>query len=172
MAEYWQGLGVPDSIGPVPLALGVDGFENGNEDKNENANAELDWSAILSGGSNRPLLNIERSQNNILSIERTWDVDSIISWASCLSINRCLYVSYHPPTSRNFGSNIHIFHQGKPLHLIPHFRLGSGRQSPQFGMYVFFPGISHVYQTTTFLTKDERRMWIDRLLLKWGIKSL
>jgi hypothetical protein len=99
------------------------------------------------------------------SIQRTWDVDSVISWASCLSINRGLYISYHPPTSRNFGSSIHVFHQGTALHLIPHLRLGSGRQSPQVGVYVFFPGISHACRTTTYLTKDERRMWINQLLL-------
>ncbi|KAH7413531.1 hypothetical protein BKA64DRAFT_692510 [Cadophora sp. MPI-SDFR-AT-0126] len=59
------------------------------------------------------------------SIKRTWDIDSIISWASCLSINQGLYVS----------------------------------------VYVFFPGISHVCRTTSYLTRDERRIWVNRLLL-------
>ncbi|KAH8656765.1 hypothetical protein BGZ61DRAFT_486537 [Ilyonectria robusta] len=155
MADYWRNLGVPDSIGPAAPHAGTD----------ENEHIQLDWSSILSGGNSRPSLTIQRSQRITPGIQRTWDVDSVISWASCLSINRGLYVSYHPPTSRNFGSNIHVFHQGKALHLIRHLRLGSGRQSPQFGVYVFFPGISHVCRTTTYLTKDERRMWINQLLL-------
>ncbi|KAJ9412665.1 hypothetical protein QL093DRAFT_1983050, partial [Fusarium oxysporum] len=76
-----------------------------------------------------------------------------------------LYISYYSPPTRNLASNMHVFHQGTPLHIIPHLRLGSGRQSPQFGVYVFFPGISHVCRTTTYLTKNERRMWINELLL-------
>ncbi|KAH6975586.1 hypothetical protein EDB80DRAFT_658726 [Ilyonectria destructans] len=155
MADYWRNLAVPDAIGTASPQAGTD----------ENEQVQPDWSSILSGGDSRPNLNIQRSQNIAPSIQRTWDVDSVISWASCLSINRGLYVSYHPPTSRNFGSSIHVFHQGTALHLIPHLRLGSGRQSPQFGVYVFFPGISHVCRTTTYLTKDERRMWINQLLL-------
>ncbi|KAH6953904.1 hypothetical protein BKA56DRAFT_638218 [Ilyonectria sp. MPI-CAGE-AT-0026] len=63
------------------------------------------------------------------------DINSIISWASYLSINRGLYISYYPPTSRNFRSSIYIFHQETALHLIPHLQLGSRRQSPQFGYY-------------------------------------
>ncbi|KAH6975818.1 hypothetical protein EDB80DRAFT_783903 [Ilyonectria destructans] len=148
MTEYWRNLGVPDAIGPTAPHPGTD----------ENEHIQLDWSSILSGGDSRPSLNMQRSQRITPSIQRTWDVDSVISWASCLSINRGLYVSYHPPTSRNFGSNIHVFHQGKALHLIPHLRLGSGRQSPQFGVYVFFPGISHVCRTTTSITKPFTRL--------------
>ncbi|KAI8649677.1 hypothetical protein NCS55_01468400 [Fusarium keratoplasticum] len=145
MTEYWRGLGVPDSIGTASAVSEADEVEDEDEGRNMNTNTELDWSAILSGGDDRPILNIEMSQDGAPAIERTWDVDSIISWASCLSINRGLYISYHPPASRNFGSSVHVFHQKDPLHLVPHFRLGNGRQSPQFG--------------------DERRTWIDRLLL-------
>ncbi|KAH7247247.1 uncharacterized protein BKA55DRAFT_701570 [Fusarium redolens] len=38
-------------------------------------------------------------------------------------------------------------------------------QSPQFGAYVFFLGISHIRRTTTYLTSSERRTWINELLL-------
>jgi hypothetical protein len=155
MVDYWQGLGVPDSIGRTSPHAEVGGSDD----------AQLDWSSILSGGDNRPKLDIQISQSSSPDVQRTWDVDSVISWATCLSINRGLYVSYHSPPTRNLASNIHVFHQGKPLHIIPHLRMGSGRQSPQFGVYVFFPGISHVCRTTTYLTKNERRMWIDQLLL-------
>jgi hypothetical protein len=155
MVGYWQGLAVPDSIGRASPHAEV----------GESDGAQLDWSSILSGGDNRPKLDIQISQSSSPDIQRTWDVDSIISWATCLSINRGLYVSYHSPPTRNLASNMHVFHQGKPLHIIPHLRLGSGRQSPQFGVYVFFPGISHVCRITTYLTKNERRMWIDELLL-------
>ncbi|KAH7111530.1 hypothetical protein EDB81DRAFT_829133 [Dactylonectria macrodidyma] len=155
MAGHWKNLGVPDSIGPTPLASEMD----------EEQITWPEWSSILSGGDTRPNLDIERSQISSTSIDRTWDVDSIFSWASCLSINRGLYVSYHPPISRNISSNVHLSHHDKALHLIPHLRIGSGRQSPQFGVYVFFPGMAHVCRTTSYLTDDERRLWIDRLFL-------
>jgi hypothetical protein len=155
MADYWRNLAVPDAIGRASPQARTD----------ENEQVQPDWFSILSGGDSRPNLNIQRSQEIPPNIQRTWDVDSLISWASCLSITRGLYVSYHPPVSRNFGSSIHVFHYGTALHLIPHLRLGSRRQSPQFSVYVFFPGISHVCRTTTYLTKEERRMWIDQLLL-------
>ncbi|WKT54414.1 hypothetical protein QSH57_004998 [Fusarium oxysporum f. sp. vasinfectum] len=155
VVDYWRGLAVPDSIGRASPHAEV----------GENYDAQLDWFSILSGGDNRPKLDIQMSQRSSPDVQRTWDVDSIISWATCLSINRGLYISYHSPPTRNLASNMHIFHQGTPLHIIPHLRLGSGRQSPQFGVYVFFPGISHVCRTTTYLTKNERRVWINELLL-------
>ncbi|KAK2684297.1 hypothetical protein QWA68_016922, partial [Fusarium oxysporum] len=155
MADYWRNLRLPDAIGITSSQARAD----------ESGQVQPDWLSILSGGDSRPNLNIERSQENPPNIQRTWDIDSVISWASCLSITRGLYVSYHSPVSRNLGSSIHVFHHGTALHLIPHLRLGSGRQSPHFSVYVFFPGISHVCRTTTYLTKEERRMWVDQLLL-------
>ncbi|KAH7227249.1 hypothetical protein B0J15DRAFT_577575 [Fusarium solani] len=120
MADYWRNLAVPDAISTASPQARIE----------ENEQVQPDWSLILSDGESRPNLDIQRSQNIAPNIQRTWDVDSVISWASCLSVNRGLYVSYHPPTSRNFRSSIYVFHQGTALHLIPHLRLGSGRQSP------------------------------------------
>ncbi|RKK87312.1 hypothetical protein BFJ68_g17065 [Fusarium oxysporum] len=140
MADYWRNLRVPDAIGITSQTR-----------TDESEQVQPDWLSILSGGDSRPNLDIERSQENPPNIQRTWDIDSIISWASCLSITRGIYVSYHPPVSRNLGSSIHVFHHGTALHLIPHLRLGSGRQSPQFSVYVFFPGISHQFVAVVHL---------------------
>ncbi|PON20614.1 hypothetical protein TGAM01_v210488 [Trichoderma gamsii] len=155
MASYWRNLGLPDAIGPA----------SNTTEAGEDEIRPLDWRSILSGGETQPHLCFEKSHYNIPSIQRSWDVDSVISFALCLSINRGLYVSYLAPMSRNMQRSVHVFHQGKPLHAIPHLRLGSGHQNPRFSVYVFFPGISHVRRTTSYLTNDERRMWIDRLLL-------
>ncbi|KFY66151.1 hypothetical protein V497_01104 [Pseudogymnoascus sp. VKM F-4516 (FW-969)] len=154
MAEYWQSLGVPNAIGSTALP-----YEAGEEERN------VDWFSILSGGERRPHLCLETSQENTPSIKRTWDVDSIICWASCLSIIRGLHLSYFPLPTRNLGTNRHVSHQGKALNLIPHLRLGSGRHSPEFDVFVFFPGVSHACRTTSYLTNDEHRLWVDRLLL-------
>lgn len=155
MAEYWQNLGVPDAIGRASVSP-----ETGEEET-----TPIDWFPVLGGGDQQPHLCFEKSQHSTPGIRRTWDVDSIICWASCLSINRGLYLSYFPVVTRNIRTNVHVFHQGKALHIIPHIRLGSGRQSPEFGVYIFFPGISHPCRTTPYLTKDEHRLWVDRLLL-------
>lgn len=155
MAQYWQTLGVPDAIGASLLS----------SMSAERDSTQLDWSSILSGGTNHPRLDIQRSQTMPPDTHRTWDVDSVIRYASCLSINRGLYISYHPPVSRNMKTSVHIFHHSKALHTIPHFRLGSGRQSPQLGVFLFFPHITHAHRTTTYLTNGERQLWIDRLLL-------
>lgn len=85
--------------------------------------------------------------------------------ATCLSINRGLYVSYSSSIARNLRASVHVFHQGKPLHLIPHIRLGSGRQSSQFCVYAFLPEIAHPQRTTSLLTREERQRWIDHVLL-------
>jgi hypothetical protein len=140
MAEYWQNLGVLDAIGPASFPL-----EAGEE------STPIEWFSVLSGGDQRPHLYLEKSEHSNPSIKRIWDADSIISWASCLSINRGLYVSYFPPATRNIRTSVHVFHQRETLHLIPHLRIGSGRQSPQFGVHVFFPGISHVCRITSYL---------------------
>lgn len=92
-------------------------------------------------------------------------MDSVICWASCLSINQGLYLSYFPNPTRNLRTNLHVFHEGKALQYIPYFRLGSGRQSPDFGVYVFFPQMSFAFCATSYLTTDQRRQWVDRLLL-------
>ncbi|KAF4947724.1 hypothetical protein FSARC_13898 [Fusarium sarcochroum] len=155
MIDYWRSFAVPSSIGRASPHAGI----------SESDGAQLDWSSILSGGDNRSKLDIQMSQRSSPDVQHTWDMDSIISWATCLSASRGLYISYHSPPTRNLASNVHVFHQGTLLHIIPHLRLGNGRQSPQFGVYVFFPGISHVCRTTTYLTINERRLWIDELLL-------
>lgn len=155
MARYWRNLGLPNAIDPTSNSVEV----------HQDENRVLDWFSILGGGESRPRLCFEKSHHGVAAIQRNWDVDSIISWASCLSINRGLYISYLAPASRNMQASVHVFHQGKPLHIIPHLRLGSGRQSPQFSVYIFFPEISHVRRTTSYLTNDERRKWIDKLLL-------
>lgn len=149
MVDYWKELGVPDSMShSSPGQARTDEHEDG----------DLDWCAILAGGDNRPHLCFEKSQHVAPTVQHTWDVDSIICWTSCLSINLGLYVSYSAPVSRNMQSSVHVFHDGKPLHTIPHLRLGSGRQSPQFSVYVFFPGIRHARRTTSYLTNEERRL--------------
>ena len=171
LAEYWQALGGPDSISPGPPGIALSVTEGEPQSMNAVEKEKSNWRAILSGRAQRPRLNISKSETRTSCIERTWDVDSIIFWASCLSINRGLYVSYHLPVSRNLRSSVHVFHPKKPLHTIPHIRLGSGRQSPQFGVYVFFPGISRANRETTYLTDDERRTWIYRLFLR-AIRSV
>ncbi|PON20062.1 hypothetical protein TGAM01_v211066 [Trichoderma gamsii] len=120
MASYWRNIGLPDAIGPA----------SNTTEAGEDEIRPLDWRSTLSGGETQPHLRFEKSHYNIPSIQRSWDVDSVISFASCLSINRGLYVSYLAPMSRNMQTSVHVFHQGKPLHAIPHLRLGSGHQSP------------------------------------------
>ncbi|KAH7186824.1 hypothetical protein DER44DRAFT_801684 [Fusarium oxysporum] len=69
MVDYWRGLAVPDSIGRASPHAEV----------GESDDAQLDWSSILSGGDNRPKLDIQMSQRSSPDVQRTWDVDSIIS---------------------------------------------------------------------------------------------
>ncbi|KAH7228496.1 uncharacterized protein BKA55DRAFT_459599, partial [Fusarium redolens] len=73
MVDYWRGLAVPDSFGRASPHAEV----------GESDDAQLDWSSILSGGDNRPKLDIQMSQRSSPDVQRTWDVDSIISWATC-----------------------------------------------------------------------------------------
>ncbi|KAK6703768.1 hypothetical protein SNK04_013703 [Fusarium graminearum] len=108
MVNYWQSFAVPDSIGRTSSHAEID----------ESNHRQLDWYSILSGGDNRPKLDIQLSERSSPEVQRTWDVDSIISWATCLSVNRGLYISYHSPPTRNLASNLHVFHQGTPYHIL------------------------------------------------------
>ena len=101
MAEYWQNLGVPDAIGNASLSAKRD----------EDDNTIIDWFSVLGGGNQQPQLSLQRSQDSSPQIQRTWDVDSIMCWVKCLSVNRGLYVSYFPRPTRNIRSNVHVFHQ-------------------------------------------------------------
>ena len=77
MAEYWQGLGVPDAIGTKTVSATTIQGEAPHPE----------WLSVLSGGDQRPRLCFEKSQNSTPNFARTWDVDSMIIRASCLSIN-------------------------------------------------------------------------------------
>jgi hypothetical protein len=53
----------------------------------------------------------------------------------------------------------------KPLHQIPHCRLGSIGGFEGLVLYAYFPNIQEPNRTTTFLTDDQLSLWVDGVFL-------
>lgn len=86
MVDYWQSLGVPDSIGRASPHAEV----------GESDGAQLDWSSILSGGDNHPKLDIQisKSSSPISSALGMWIV-SFPRLSACPSILGYMYPTIH-----------------------------------------------------------------------------
>jgi hypothetical protein len=154
MVDFWKNCKIPDSLSSPRM------------DKRCHGEMETDWFKALSGGSDQPpKLSFEKSQVET-GVERTWDVDSLIVPAHCLSIHKGLNFAYCPKFSRQLTSKLHVIINNCALHRTSHLRLGQGYRSPDMGIYIFFPEM-HLKsaKSTTFLSSDQQEVWIDKIFL-------
>jgi len=92
MADYIQGLGVPDALA---------GSEPPRKDSQP-------WQEALSGGAERLHLNMAKSHQLDPEPITQFDVDAFISKATSLEALRGLRFSYYPRSNRNLNKPIHI----------------------------------------------------------------
>ena len=86
MSDYWQRLGVPDSIASLSAS-------HGNKVA---ADPNKDWYSILAGGDQRPHLSFEKSEQSVPGIHRTWDSDSfMLSLHAYRSTEDCISPTFH-----------------------------------------------------------------------------
>jgi hypothetical protein len=74
--------------------------------------------------------------------EATLDIDSILALFTDLSvIDTVIEISIISNPMKNLRKNVHIIHDGTPLHWIPHFYLGQFGHDPAFELFVFLPAL-------------------------------
>ena len=70
------------------------------------------------------------------------DIDSILALFTDLSIIKSvLSISIVPLPTKNLQSDVHIIHNGVPLHWIPHFHLGRFGHDPTFDLFIVLPAL-------------------------------
>ena len=70
------------------------------------------------------------------------DIDSILALFTDLSIIKTvLSISIVPLPTKNLQSDVHIIHNGVPLHWIPHFHFGRFGHDPTFDLFIFLPAL-------------------------------
>ena len=70
------------------------------------------------------------------------DIDSILALFTDLSIIKSvLSISIVPLPTKNLQSDVHIVHNGVPLHWIPHFHFGRFGHDPTFDLFIFLPAM-------------------------------
>jgi hypothetical protein len=55
-------------------------------------------------------------------------------------------------------------HSKRPLHLLPHFRLGRFGNGIDFDLYLFLPNLRED-RSSVYLTLEEEKAWVERVLL-------
>lgn len=70
------------------------------------------------------------------------DIDSVLALFTDLAmIKTVLNISIVPLPTKNLQSDVHIVHNGVPLHWIPHFHLGTFGHDPTFDLFIFLPAL-------------------------------
>ena len=70
------------------------------------------------------------------------DIDSVLGLFTDLSIIKSvLSISIVPLPMKNLQSDVHIIHNGVPLHWIPHFHFGRFGHDPTFDLFIFLPAM-------------------------------
>jgi len=71
-----------------------------------------------------------------------FDIDSVLALFNDLSVVKSvLSVTIVPLPMKNLQSDVHIIHNGVPLHWIPHFHFGRFGHDPTFDVFMFLPAI-------------------------------
>ncbi len=166
MARFWKDeTKIPDAISsPIVSSKSSD-------------NDLPKWRQALAGDERPPRLSFSRSQSEFPDMDTWWDIDSMICKANCLSIMReGIDISYHPQSSRNIHKDLRVTVNGRALHKTVHLRLGSGRRTPELGIYIYFPNIlmqtqgdrltgsGQYKRRSTYLTNSQHEVWVDKIL--------
>ena len=147
VADHIRGLGVPDALA-------------GSEPPTEDGRP---WQEALSGGAERPHLNMAKSHRLDPEPAARFDVDAFIAEATSLEALRGLRFSYYPRPNRNLSKPIHVWFHGRRLHLCRHIRFGEAIHAQDIEVYVGFPNLPLVKET--YLTEEQHALWIDGVVL-------
>ena len=157
---------------PVPGEYGYSGTIT--EDK---------WLKLLCGVSTieatPPALKIAL-QNSTEEFHTTYDIDSFIAKAKCLSVaKRGLRIQFAPRCLHNISSDLHLYSTIEerllsgnnishkvPLHHIPHFYLGLIPSSLHLPLYVFLPSLwNSSTSQSSYISNHHLQQWIDHIFI-------
>jgi hypothetical protein len=126
----------------------------------------LPWKSILAGDGHPPTLSFAKSESErgpAVVVQRTRDVDSILSRISTLAAHRETFnISYYPKFKRRITSDVYTAINKCVPRSTKHLRLGHGELSSNFHCYMFFPNME--VKESTHLTLADQEELIARPL--------
>ena len=134
----------------------VDALADPNFRKRTPALESMPWKSILAGDGYPPTLSFAKSESDRdPAVQRTWDVDSVISRISTLAAHRETFnLSYYPKFKRRITSDMYTAINKCVPRSTKHLRLGHGELSSNFHCYMFFPNME-VKESTHLTLADQ-----------------
>ena len=106
------------------------------------------------------------------------DIDSLCLFPTSLGVaKQGLFWQPVPHPIMSLKGNIHftamansyidkkLVYGQTPLHQIPHCCLGEIAGFNDLLLYAFFPKMHHPHRTTTYVTEEQQRIWVDKIML-------
>lgn len=132
---------------------------------------QVNWQGLFanSGHESDLTLNIARSETvQDITINRRWDIDSIIASPKCLSIHKGGFeFAFRPPFLSHLTQNQKVKFGNLEFHRIKGLRIGKGLAAGGFGYncWVCFPNQPVGKFTDTHLSYQAQEVWIDHIIL-------
>jgi hypothetical protein len=139
LANYWRDLGVRDSLASPDISIMADGGD------------EVGWDKIMAGGESPPCLDFRAHELSVTERDISFDVDSFLAAATCLSAVRGLRMLFFPSYVRHIRSSLHKRFGGLNIHTTPHMHLGSALLNEQFKMLAVFPSMDWENRVGTYI---------------------
>ncbi len=152
ISTYFREVHVPDLLNARELS-----------DRNV-FNKVYQWRNTIAGGEVIPALDLQVSQvQGDVETERVYDIDAVLLPLQTLAAYRegfriCYYSLWRP----TLESNQFVKMFGHRLHRCKNQRLGMGRTSSSWPVYIFFPH-AHVHKHL-HLSDDQQKMWLEGIV--------
>lgn len=153
LANYWRNLGDKDSLASADISIMTASGD------------EIQWDKVMSGGDNPPRLDFRAHELSVEEHDISFDVDSFLATATCLSVLRRLRRLFFPSCVRNIRTNLHQRFGGYNLHATPHMHLGSGLLNDQFKILAVFPFMDWKNRVGTFPPQSICASWVDDIFM-------
>src|SRR5437016_11098412 len=153
MTRFFQDTGLPDSVADIRLTPSL----------SPNESDTLLRKTVLTGGENRPYMNIRRSHRIDPDLTSAFDIDAFVGEAASFEAVRGFRFSFYPRPNQNLTKPIHIRFHGRRLDQCRHIRFGEALHAQSFWIYIAFPRIP--WKRETYLTEEQHARWIDDVVL-------
>lgn len=121
------------------------------------------WKKVLTGGPDRPTLNMNLSNRSPLPRIQRFDIDAFIAEARSFQALRGMRFSYYPRPMQNAHKPLHIWFHSQRLHRCRHIRFAEGLHDQHLWVHVAFPRMP--WKKETYLSGVQHERWIDQVVL-------
>ena len=119
-----------------------DEMENSDEDEDQCGHRRNEMTKTLHIGKGDAMSDESELKRRQAQGKVRLDIDSVLALFTDLSIIKSvLSITIVPPSTKNLQSDVHIIHNGVPLHWIPHFYFGRFGHDPTFDLFIFLPAM-------------------------------